>query len=85
MKKILISFIKFYSFLISPLLGTNCRFYPTCSAYTLQAIDQHGAIKGTWLGLRRIMKCHPYYKGRFDDPVPSKDIQTKTCRSKDCT
>ncbi len=72
MRKFLTSIIKFYSFLISPLLGANCRFYPTCSAYMQEAIKEHGSIKGVYLGSKRLCKCHPYYKGTFDDPVPKK-------------
>lgn len=70
MKKLLQALIKAYSIAISPFLGRNCRFHPTCSAYADQAIEAHGALKGTWLALKRIGKCHPYYKGEFHDPVP---------------
>lgn len=71
-KKILIGFIKAYSFIISPLLGQNCRFHPTCSAYAAEAINTHGAFKGLWLGIRRLLKCHPWHKGDMLDPVPPK-------------
>ena len=83
MKKILIHLIKGYAFLVSPLLGKNCRFYPTCSSYMMQAIEVHGALKGVWLGLRRLLKCHPYHKGNMDDPVPIKEA--KACSSEHCT
>ncbi|NLK61902.1 MAG: membrane protein insertion efficiency factor YidD [Fusobacteria bacterium] len=66
MKKILINSIKGYQKLISPLLGKNCRFYPTCSSYTIQALEKYGIIKGLFLGLKRILKCHPFNKGGFD-------------------
>ena len=56
----LIFLIKFYKFFISPLLGPNCRFLPTCSEYFIDCIKQHGAIKGTFLGIKRISKCHPF-------------------------
>ncbi len=51
------------------MLGANCRFYPTCSAYTIQAIEKYGVLKGSWLGLKRICRCHPFYKGNYYDPV----------------
>lgn len=70
MKKLMRGLIKAYAFVISPLLGRNCRFHPTCSAYADQAIDRHGPLKGLWLALKRIGKCHPYHKGEFNDPVP---------------
>ena len=69
MKKILIGFIKLYQKVISPLTPPSCRFYPTCSHYGLEAIEKHGALKGSWLAVRRISKCHPFHKGGFD-PVP---------------
>lgn len=74
-KKLLISLIRVYSFLLSPLLGQNCRFYPTCSAYTRQAIEEHGSVKGVWLGIIRILKCHPWHKGEMLDPVPPKNYK----------
>lgn len=65
-----IALIQLYSFLISPILGKNCRFYPTCSQYTQKSIEKHGVLKGIILGIRRISKCHPWHHGKFDDPVP---------------
>lgn len=80
LKKILISLIKFYTYLISPLLGKNCRFYPTCSAYMVQAIEAHGVFKGLWYGTRRLLKCHPYHKGDMIDPIPrTKEARTEHC------
>lgn len=69
MKKIALALIKGYKFLISPLLGRNCRFYPTCSEYTHEAIQKHGLIKGILLGTKRLLKCHPFHSGGID-PVP---------------
>ena len=60
MQKILILIIKSYQFLISPLLGSRCRFLPTCSEYFIEALQGHGLIKGTMLGVKRILKCHPF-------------------------
>ncbi len=70
-EKIFILFIKFYQLSISPLLGSNCRYNPTCSQYTIDAIKTWGPIKGTWLGAKRISKCHPF-GGHGYDPVPEK-------------
>lgn len=67
--RMLLTMIAVYSRLISPMLGANCRYHPTCSSYTRQAIDRFGAARGTWLGLRRIGRCHPWHVGGFD-PVP---------------
>jgi hypothetical protein len=69
MKHLLRLLIQFYRWFVSPMLGPNCRFHPTCSAYALEAIDHHGALKGSWLGVRRICRCHPWNPGGYD-PVP---------------
>ncbi len=68
-QKLAISFIKGYQRFISPLLGSNCRFHPTCSCYANEAIERFGVIKGGWLAGKRILKCHPLNEGG-DDPVP---------------
>ena len=68
-QKISIGLIRFYQRYISPLTGPTCRFHPTCSHYTLQAIEKYGTFKGGWLGLRRILRCHPFHPGGHD-PVP---------------
>ena len=69
MKFILISLIRFYQRFISPLTPPACRFTPTCSQYTLEAIQKYGALKGTWLSIKRICGCHPW-GGSGYDPVP---------------
>ena len=67
--KILLSLVRFYQYAISPLLGQNCRFFPSCSEYTREAIEKHGACRGMLLGAKRILRCHPWNPGGFD-PVP---------------
>jgi len=69
MRRLLIALIRGYQLAISPWLGRNCRFYPSCSQYTLEAIERHGALKGLWLGVRRVSRCHPFHPGGHD-PVP---------------
>jgi uncharacterized protein len=69
LQRILIGGIRFYRKGISPLLPPSCRFEPTCSAYGLEAIQRHGAAKGGWLTLRRILRCQPFCRGGYD-PVP---------------
>ena len=69
MKQILRALIQCYRWFVSPLLGPNCRFHPTCSAYALESIERHGALGGTWLAARRICRCHPWNDGGYD-PVP---------------
>lgn len=71
MKKIILLLIRFYQKYISIFLGKNCRFIPTCSAYTYEAVEKFGVIKGVYLGIKRILKCHPWHPGGFD-PVPEK-------------
>ncbi len=68
-ERVLIGLIRFYQLVISPGLPPSCRFYPSCSEYALQAIAKHGALKGLWLGLKRIARCHPFHPGGYD-PVP---------------
>lgn len=70
MKYILIFLIRFYRKFLSPLFPPCCRFYPTCSSYALEALKRFGFFKGTYLSLRRILRCHPFHDGGFD-PVPS--------------
>ena len=70
MKTLLMKMILFYKRSISPHFPANCRFTPTCSAYALEAIEKYGAAKGGWLAVKRICRCHPFYKGDPFDPVP---------------
>ena len=70
MKQLLLSLIAFYQRYISPAFPGKCRFRPTCSAYAVEAIQKYGAIKGGWLALKRLCRCHPFYKGDPYDPVP---------------
>lgn len=71
MRKVLILLIGVYRYAISPFLGSNCRFYPTCSSYAQEAIERFGILRGSWLALRRVSKCHPWHEGGVD-PVPNK-------------
>lgn len=65
-KKICMALIRFYQLAISPYLPNSCRYTPSCSQYTLEAIDRYGAIKGTFMGAKRILRCHPFAKGGYD-------------------
>lgn len=69
LSKLFIGLVNIYRYMISPVIGPRCRFHPTCSGYMIEAIKIHGPIKGTWLGLKRLGKCHPYNDGGYD-PVP---------------
>lgn len=64
-----IALVKFYRYAISPMLGNNCRFEPSCSEYAVEALHRHGAGKGLWLSFRRLGRCHPWHPGGYD-PVP---------------
>lgn len=69
--KSMVFLVKLYQYLVSPLLGNNCRFYPSCSEYTVQALQHHGCLCGTLLAVKRICKCQPFHSGGID-PVPDK-------------
>jgi len=69
MKKIVLGLIRFYKRFISPLLPPSCIYQPTCSQYTYQAIEKYGVLRGSWIGLLRILRCHPFAHGGYD-PVP---------------
>jgi uncharacterized protein len=76
MRPILIGLLKGYQYLVSPLLGPHCRFYPSCSHYAVEAIERHGVIYGSYLAARRLGRCHPWHPGGVD-PVPH-ERQTNT-------
>ncbi|MBO9354327.1 membrane protein insertion efficiency factor YidD [Bordetella petrii] len=81
LKALLIAPIRFYRFFLSPWLGRQCRFTPTCSAYAIQAIEQHGAWRGSWLAARRIGRCHPWSPGGHDPVPPLHPSDSPPCRA----
>ena len=70
MKRALLKVIRFYQTAVSPLFPPRCRFIPTCSQYALEAVEKYGAWKGGWLAFKRLLRCNPFYKGDYFDPVP---------------
>jgi len=78
MRSIMLFLINIYRWFISPFLGSNCRFYPSCSHYAQDAIRAHGAIRGCWMAAKRIGRCHPWTDGGYD-PVPGRDEQAMNC------
>ncbi|WP_084255171.1 membrane protein insertion efficiency factor YidD [Nocardioides sp. J54] len=78
MKWLLIGLVRAYQLLVSPLLGPTCRYYPSCSAYAVEALRVHGAIKGTWLAARRLLRCHPWSPGGVDHVPPRRDRSPAT-------
>lgn len=77
MRNLVTGLIRLYQLLLSPVLGSNCRFHPTCSRYAIEAIDAHGVTRGSWLAIRRVTKCHPWHPGGID-PVPAAVAQRST-------
>ncbi len=69
---VLVVLLTGYRRFVSPLLGQRCRFYPSCSAYALEAVQVHGALRGSWLAVRRLSRCHPFHSGGLD-PVPGRE------------
>jgi len=74
---LLVQLLRGYQRFVSPLLGPRCRFYPSCSAYALEAVRLHGALRGSWLAVRRLSRCHPFHPGGLD-PVPGSDQQSSS-------
>ena len=68
-RRVLSLLIRGYRYSLSPFLGASCRFHPSCSAYALEAIERHGALRGVWIAVRRLIRCHPWNPGGYD-PVP---------------
>lgn len=85
MKYVLIWLLKGYRFAISPLYGQVCRYHPTCSAYALEAVQLHGAVRGTWLAMRRVARCHPWAAGGLDPVPPTKNHTSSTLASASAT
>ena len=77
MKRLLLGLIAVYRWTLSPFLGSRCRFHPSCSAYAAEAIEGHGALRGSWLAVKRLAKCHPFHAGGFD-PVPPHEDRRST-------
>ena len=69
MRKVLIVLIRAYQYAVSPLFVPSCRFHPSCSAYALEAVERHGPLRGAWLAVKRLLRCHPWHSGGCD-PVP---------------
>ena len=72
LKRPMILLVRGYQLLVSPFLGNNCRYMPSCSAYTIEAMEKWGAWRGLWMGIRRVARCHPFHEGGYD-PVPDPD------------
>jgi uncharacterized protein len=66
MRTVVITLLHFYKSVISPWLPSACRFHPTCSEYMIEAVDRYGALRGAWMGTRRLLRCHPFHTGGFD-------------------
>jgi putative membrane protein insertion efficiency factor len=69
LKRLVVVLIRFYQYAISPFLGRSCRYHPSCSEYAVEAVEKYGALKGSWLAMKRVGRCHPWHPGGYD-PVP---------------
>ena len=76
-KRCVLAGIRLYQLTLSPYLGRRCRFHPTCSSYAIEAIEVHGALKGSWMGLKRVLRCHPFHPGGYDPVPPKRGTQDK--------
>lgn len=81
MTTVLVALLRLYRFAVSPMYGQVCRYYPTCSAYALEAVERHGALKGTWLSVRRVLRCHPWAAGGVDHVPGATHAHPHTARS----
>ena len=77
LRYLLIALLKFYRLFISPLYGQVCRYHPSCSTYALEAVQVHGSIRGSWLAVRRLVRCHPWAPGGYDPVPPKKSSMTR--------
>ncbi|WP_100638846.1 membrane protein insertion efficiency factor YidD [Marinobacter salexigens] len=84
MRKLLLLPIRFYQYAISPLMASHCRHYPTCSQYALEAVSHHGSLKGLYLSVKRLLRCHPWAEGGYD-PVPGTESSAPEDTSSCCT
>lgn len=66
MRKLIVAFLRLYKWALSPLLPSACRYYPTCSDYMRQAVEKYGVVRGVWMGIKRIARCHPFHQGGLD-------------------
>ncbi|ATR85526.1 membrane protein insertion efficiency factor YidD [Pseudomonas sp. FFUP_PS_473] len=78
MRKLALVPIQFYRYAISPLMANHCRFYPSCSCYALEAIESHGLLRGSWLTVRRLGRCHPWNPGGYDPVPPASSSRTSS-------
>jgi hypothetical protein len=66
MRKLIVAVLRFYKLILSPFLPSSCRYHPSCSEYMRQAVEKHGAARGVWMGLKRLLRCHPFHAGGLD-------------------